>query len=230
MTKDTYLWKRMAFKKNKVWIAANEDGSMVEKNGKVLMKYQRGQDYEYWVHKNSIRPVSSLDAEKDTNKITRKMSGKTKSKKDPATESADDISCDNAICLYTDGASAGNPGPAGIGVLLRYEKREKEISEYIGIATNNVAELKAIKAGLREIKNTRLPVRVFTDSGYAYGVLYKGWKARENKETVEQIRNLMARFKDLKFIKVKGHAGHKENERADFLATSAIKRKAPKQP
>jgi len=234
MTEATYQWKRMAFKKNKVWIAVHKDGSVVEKNGKVLMKYQQGQDYEYWVHKDSIKPLSTLDAVKNkppaAYKATSPNADGTTSKKDPAAESPEKISCENAVCLFTDGASSGNPGPAGIGVLLRYENREKEISKYIGVATNNIAELKAIEAGLNQIKNNRLPVRVFTDSSYAFGVLYKGWKAKENKEIVAQIRNMMTRFQDLKFIKVKGHAGHKGNERADFLATSAIKKAAPKQP
>ncbi|MBU4419678.1 MAG: ribonuclease HI, partial [Proteobacteria bacterium] len=41
------------------------------------------------------------------------------------------------ICIYTDGASSGNPGPSGIGILLLYGDHEKEISKYIGPATNN---------------------------------------------------------------------------------------------
>jgi ribonuclease HI len=41
------------------------------------------------------------------------------------------------VHVYTDGASSGNPGPSGIGVLLRYGGHEKEVSTYIGIATNN---------------------------------------------------------------------------------------------
>jgi ribonuclease HI len=92
------------------------------------------------------------------------------------------------ICIFSDGASSGNPGPSGIGVLLRFGKHEKEISEYIGTATNNIAELKAIEAGLLAVKNTDLPVRIFTDSNYAYGVLALGWKARANRQIVESIK------------------------------------------
>jgi ribonuclease HI len=91
------------------------------------------------------------------------------------------------------------------------------------VATNNIAELKAIEAGLLAVKNTELPVRIFTDSNYAYGVLALGWKARANKQMVESIKKTMAKFKNLKMVKVKGHAGDKGNERADFLATTAIK-------
>jgi len=70
-----------------------------------------------------------------------------------------------------------------------------------------------------------MPVRIYTDSSYAHGLLALGWKARANQELVKAIRETISNFKDLKLIKVKGHAGHAENEQADFLATSAIKNK-----
>ena len=129
----------------------------------------------------------------------------------------------NVIQVYTDGASSGNPGPSGIGVLLQYGTHQKEISRYIGNATNNIAELEAIRVALASIKNHDLPVRVYTDSSYAHGLLTKGWKAKKNKTLVANIRKLASTFKDLQFIKVKGHAGDMLNERADRLATAAIK-------
>ena len=135
----------------------------------------------------------------------------------------DETEYEDKVCLFTDGASSGNPGPSGIGVLLRYGEHEKEISKYIGNATNNIAELKAIEAGLSALKNMDLPVRLFTDSKYAYGLLVLNWKARKNQEMVESIKKIMDGFKDLQIIKVKGHSGHPGNERADYLATSAIK-------
>ena len=74
------------------------------------------------------------------------------------------------------------------------------------------------------VKNTGLPVKIYTDSSYAYGILVLGWKSKKNKDIVESIKKTISTFKDLTFIKVKGHAGHKGNEQADFLATSAIRR------
>jgi ribonuclease HI len=58
---------------------------------------------------------------------------------------------------------------------------------------------------------------------FAYGVLTLGWKAKANREMVRSIKKTMMKFKNLKIVKVKGHAGDEGNERADFLATSAIK-------
>jgi ribonuclease HI len=129
----------------------------------------------------------------------------------------------NAVFVYTDGAASGNPGPAGIGIVLQCKDLRKEISQYIGRATNNMAELEAIRTGLLAIKNPSLPIRVFTDSSYAIGVLSKGWKPKKNQDLIESIMDLKKKFRDLKFIKVKGHSGHPENETADQLATSAIK-------
>ncbi|MBF0203671.1 MAG: reverse transcriptase-like protein [Desulfamplus sp.] len=131
---------------------------------------------------------------------------------------------ENTIIIYTDGASSGNPGPGGIGVYLKFREHEKEISESIGHTTNNIAELTAIQRALLELKRHDLPVRLYTDSSYALGILTKGWKASKNQELVADIRKLIGKFKDIRFIKTKGHAGIEGNERADTLATRAIKK------
>jgi ribonuclease HI len=208
MEPDTPEWKRMRFKTNKVWLAVDRSGKPIEENGKVLIKYQLNQTHEYWVRKSNIKPLDS-DAS-----VTQQMENNTTGSQTGNKE---------GIHIYTDGASSGNPGPAGIGVVLRFGKYEKEISEYIGQATNNIAELRAIQAGLLAVKKTDLPVRIFTDSRYAYGVLALGWKAKANNELVQSIKKIMKKFKNLEIVKVKGHAGNKGNERADLLATSAIK-------
>ena len=198
----------MRFKKNKVWLAVDGSGKPLEENGKVLIKYQLNQTHEYWVLKSNEKPLDS-DAETTHQTQINPPVAQTGNKE--------------GILIFTDGASSGNPGPSGIGVVLRSGKHERERSEYIGLATNNIAELKAIEAGLLAVKRTNLPVRIFTDSKYAFGVLTLGWKAKANREMVKSIKKTMMKFKNLKIVKVKGHAGDEGNERADFLATSAIK-------
>jgi ribonuclease HI len=212
LAKDEGHWKRMQFKGNKVWMAVDAQGEPIEKSGKVLLKYQRNQDYEYWVHENSVH---GLDEEVP-------VAARKKNKPRGTVPSEQKVDTDGAICIYTDGACSGNPGPAGIGVVMRYQGHEKEISRYIGMATNNLAELEAIRTGLAAVKTKSLPVIVFTDSSYALGVLSRGWKAKLNLELVEEIRTLLKRFKKIQFVKIKGHAGHPENERADRLAVQAI--------
>jgi len=227
MTDDKINWKRMRFKKNKVWLATDRNQKPVVKDGRVLIKYQLDQDYEYWVNQKNIKPINSIQSKTKRSrgkKSAEKSQKKLKTEFKTNVEISDNNLYRDAIRIYTDGASSGNPGPSGIGIVLCFGKHEKEISKYIGIATNNIAELEAIRAGLLAIKNTELPVRIFTDSGYAYGVLTLGWKARKNQAIIQSIKNTLLKFNDLKFIKVKGHAGHEGNERADFLATSAIKK------
>jgi ribonuclease HI len=223
-------WQRMWFKTNKVWMAVDAKGAPLDKDGKVLIKYQLKQEYEYWVNKSNVAPLDSRP-QTTPSRNTRKNRKNRPAKNETAGEKAawDETAYRDKVCVFTDGASSGNPGPAGIGVLLRYGEHEKEISKFIGNATNNVAELKAIQTGLSAVKDTAKPVRLFTDSEYAYGLLMLNWKAHKNQQIVASVKEAMARFKDLKIIKVKGHAGHPANERADYLATSAIKKAAKKQ-
>ena len=216
-------WKRMRFKKNKVWLAVDLAGEPIVQNDKVLIKYQLDQDYQYWVNPAAIRPLDSPPADR-FEKQNKTLNGSAPKQVKHSPETAAETAGDNkdAICIFTDGASSGNPGPSGIGIVLRYGKHQKEISEYIGMTTNNVAELKAIEKGLKAVKNPDLPVKLFTDSNYAYGILALGWKERKNKDIVASIRKIISKFTNLTFIKVKGHAGDEGNERADFLARNAI--------
>ena len=127
----------------------------------------------------------------------------------------------DAIIVYTDGACSGNPGPAGLGVVILDGGKRRELSEYLGTGTNNIAELMAIVRALEEVPHDRTIV-LHADSSYALGLLGKGWKAKANQEIVERMRKLARAFADLRLVKVDGHAGVPENERADELARAAI--------
>jgi ribonuclease HI len=127
----------------------------------------------------------------------------------------------DAIIVYTDGACSGNPGPAGIGVVILDGGKRRELSEYLGTGTNNIAELMAIVRALEEVPRDRTIV-LHADSSYALGLLGKGWKAKANQELVERMRKVAREFRDLRLVKVDGHAGVAENERADELARTAI--------
>jgi ribonuclease HI len=129
-----------------------------------------------------------------------------------------------AILAFTDGACSGNPGPAGVGIVLVCGDHRKEISEYIGEATSNIAELSAIVTALGAIKDRARHLILHSDSEYAIGMLTKDWKVRANKPLVEQARELAATFSHLRFEWVPGHAGIKDNERCDELARAAIQR------
>jgi ribonuclease HI len=129
----------------------------------------------------------------------------------------------DVIHLFCDGACSGNPGHAGCGVVLVYNGRKKEFSEYIGRATNNIAELTSLKIGLEAITHREKPLRIYADSEYVIGVLTRDWKPKANLALIDILNRLIAQFPDISFLKVKGHAGITLNERADALARAAIK-------
>jgi len=132
----------------------------------------------------------------------------------------------DAIHLWTDGACSGNPGPAGLGVVIVGDgPGQREISEYLGEATNNIAELTAILRGLQAITERTRPVFVYSDSAYSIGLLSQNWKAKKNVELVDELRRECKKFPRLKFVKVLAHSGIALNERVDQLAVSAISRR-----
>jgi ribonuclease HI len=132
------------------------------------------------------------------------------------------------IIIYTDGACSGNPGPMGVGVVILRGKEREEIGEFIGIGTNNIAELTAIERGLAALRpdERSAPIALHSDSSYAIGLLAGGFKAKKNIELVDRLRAQARAFPRLRWVKVDGHAGVPENERADALATGAIARRA----
>ncbi len=132
--------------------------------------------------------------------------------------------------IFTDGACSGNPGPGGYGVILRAMGKEKELSGGEKNTTNNRMELSGAIAGLSALKFP-CEVTLTTDSKYVCDGINKGWaaswkrngwiksdrKPALNSDLWEQLLALTERHK-VKFVWVKGHAGHPENERCDELA------------
>lgn len=136
----------------------------------------------------------------------------------------------DAWIAYTDGACSGNPGPAGSGVVLvSPEGKMHEGLEYLGNATNNVAELTGILRAVEWIPNDGRAIVIHTDSQYAIGVLQKGWKPKVNQELVARAKRAVE-ARGARLVYVPGHQGVALNERADELAREAIqtrtKRKA----
>jgi ribonuclease HI len=132
--------------------------------------------------------------------------------------------------LYTDGACSGNPGPGGWGAILRYNGVEKEISGAEADTTNNRMEMTAAIRGLESLKRA-CKVDLYTDSKYLQqgvtewmaGWKAKGWPVRIKNQDLWKELDVLVQKHDVRFHWVKGHAGHPENERADVLATEAIK-------
>lgn len=133
------------------------------------------------------------------------------------------------IEIYTDGASSGNPGPGGYGVILRSGNHYKELSEGYRKTTNNRMELLAVISGIESLKKTGQEIMVYSDSKYIIDSVEKKWlfnwvrtgfKAKKNKDLWLRFLTVY-KLHQIKFTWVKGHNGHPENERCDELAVQA---------
>lgn len=147
------------------------------------------------------------------------------------------------VQIYSDGACSGNPGPGGWGAILRSEGHEKELFGGEELTTNNRMELTAVIRALEALKRP-LRVCVYTDSQYVQkgisewirGWKQRGWKTADrqpvkNVDLWQELDRLAAQHQ-VEWRWVKGHAGHRENERADELARrgiAAIRQGASKQ-
>ncbi|MEX0594044.1 MAG: ribonuclease HI [Balneolaceae bacterium] len=137
--------------------------------------------------------------------------------------------------IYTDGACRGNPGPGGWGAVLLFNGDRKEISGGESTSTNNRMEMTAVCKALNALKRP-CRVRLYSDSALIINAFNQGWiknwKRRgwrkSNKQPVEN-RDLWEEILEaatphqVEWIKIKGHAGIEENERADQLAVEASK-------
>jgi ribonuclease HI len=137
------------------------------------------------------------------------------------------------ISIYTDGASKGNPGPGGYGVVMIYGSLRKEISQGFRFTTNNRMELMSVIVGLEALKNDNTAVTIYSDSKYVVDSVEKKWVLGWEKKHFKDKKNpdLWIRFlisyrkHNVKFVWVKGHATNKENNRCDELAVAAAKSK-----
>lgn len=133
------------------------------------------------------------------------------------------------IEIFTDGSAKGNPGKGGYGAILRYKGKIKELSQGYRLTTNNRMELLAVIVALESLKTNTLPVKIYSDSKYVLDSITKGWvfgwkqkgfKGKKNADLWERYLKLHPKFR-LEFEWVRGHDGHPENERCDFLAVAA---------
>lgn len=135
------------------------------------------------------------------------------------------------VCIYTDGACSGNPGPGGWAAILRYNGHEKELSGGEAETTNNRMELMAAISALEALREP-CEVELWTDSQYIARAINegwlenwkrRGWKRKEGElKNPELWRRLDALLGEHKVAVgwVKGHDGHEYNERCDALAVA----------
>lgn len=133
---------------------------------------------------------------------------------------------DRVVKIYTDGCSRGNPGPAGIGILIiNNDGREiKRISEYIGKATNNIAEYRAILRAVNECESRKIDEAMFfTDSELVVNQLNKSYKVKDEKIKTLYVK-LLNKLINFKNWSIK-HIPREDNKIADSLANQALNKK-----
>ncbi len=137
--------------------------------------------------------------------------------------------------IYADGACSGNPGVGGYGAILKSGQKSKEMSGCDPMTTNNRLELMGVISALEVLKKP-CSVVVTTDSTYVMkgmsewidGWIKNKWRNSQKKEVLN--KDLWQRLlkasgaHDIKWRWIKGHNGHVENERCDFLAREEIKK------
>lgn len=241
-------WVEATFKDGKVWAEVDTEGRLVERGGRVPVRYSpRAGATIYGAGASRVAPKAGSPAVDLPDGVSADEGGDSKPKASSrgsgfgsaGTRTAaqataakahfqgvlDGIAPEAAVC-FTDGACKGNPGPCGAGAVVKLpDGRVLESYKALGVGTNNVGELTAIGLALDLLDQAAFPadqpVRMFTDSQYAEGVLVKGWKAKANQEIIAALKpRLKARKLSLGWLA--GHVGIAENERADVLANQGV--------
>ena len=231
-------WSRARLNGAKVWAKVDAEGALAAEGGRVQVHYRPGTSKAYFasvqrvaLEKGEIFPDDHCQASPEDAQAEAPGAKSSASKKSSAAKKASPSSPpatrpeEGWLLAYADGACSGNPGPAGLGVVLVDQDQRSELSEYLGRGTNNIAELTAILRALEAAQSRGLPVHIHTDSKYSIGVLSAGWKAKANRELIDEIHAKLRQAAGCRFTYVPGHAGIELNERADALAREAIVQK-----
>lgn len=219
-------WIRKKLRGATVFARCDDSGEPRAEGGRVEIRYKPGDGRAYRAGVRNLLPVGDDTILPDSHcgdaeaAAPRKKSSKKKAGVAPPTHE------EGAVIVYADGACSGNPGPAGLGVVVLDGEDRAELSEFLGRGTNNIAELTAIRRAAERLEKHEKPIRIYTDSKYSIGVLTLGWKAKKNPELVAGTRAALAKLCDVEIYYVPGHAGVALNERADELATSAVTARA----
>jgi ribonuclease HI len=246
-------WVRALLRGQKIYARADEAGQLVADGGRVEIRYKPNDGRKYGARADNLKVVPGEilpdDACGDAEAVEKKDKAEGDAKKPapagrraPGTSEERKAAAAKAhqaaappaaghVIAYADGACTGNPGPAGLGVVVVQDGAPRvKLSEYLGQGTNNIAELTAILRALAEAPDPAQPLTIYTDSQYAIGVLQKGWKAKANTELVAEVKEALKARSNAKLVYVPGHAGVAMNELADELAREAVRARRTTRP
>ena len=128
---------------------------------------------------------------------------------------------ENRATIHTDGGARGNPGPSGIGAVIEFDGQTHNFKEYIGNATNNQAEYKAVILALEKAKKLGVEeIDLFLDSELVQQQLNQVYKVKNQDLAKLFVKawNLSIGFKKIKYI----HVRREDNKEADKLVNEAL--------
>jgi ribonuclease HI len=238
-------WARALLRGQKVLARVRADGALDAAGGRVEIRYKPSDGRAYQAAERNLELIAGEallpdDACAPAEAAPEKPAGASKGTKAGASSERKSAAAAKALApgavpagawtVYADGACSGNPGPAGLGIVLVAPGGAiHEGFEYLGVGTNNIAELTGVLRAA-EIVPDGEPAVVHTDSQYAIGVLTKGWKAKANQELIAGVKTALARRQGWRLVYVPGHSGVPLNERADELAREAVRTRASRLP
>jgi ribonuclease HI len=133
------------------------------------------------------------------------------------------------LIIYCDGGSRGNPGPAGLGAVIYDDKKNKlfEISEFLGVTTNNQAEYKGVLQAIKKAKELKAKeITFYLDSELIVKQMNGQYRVK-NRDLIPlymEIRKYILEFQKVEF----NHVRREYNKEADALANMAMDKHAPK--
>ncbi len=179
-------WSRRSFKGQPVWVRVGADQRPVlDSEGRAEMKYRQEDSKSYRPSPSNLAPLAEEASQPAPRaeprprpvRAPRAASASSAHPRARSASSTDDHD-PSTIHVWTDGACSGNPGPMGIGIVVVADRQRAEHGEYLGVGTNNIAELTAISRGLdlaaQLAPDRARPIRIYSDSSYALGLLGQG--------------------------------------------------------
>ena len=231
-------WIQQVLRGQRVLARCEASGALRLEDGRVEIRYKATDAKAYRAYPTNLHASDEFTIHPDAycreegaaadagaagaTKTAKKAPSKKASTKVAAAAEGEPEADGKTLMVYADGACSGNPGPAGAGVVIYDTHGKRELSEYVGHGTNNVAELTAILRAAEALAGETRPIVLKTDSQYSIGVLTKNWKAKANPELILATKTALAKVPTMKLRYIEGHAGHAGNERADELARIAV--------